>query len=432
MNIIRSLYVSIIITVNIAASLRAEDAKLNEAELFNQCDQIIQWNNEVIIPDSKEYEFENEMGAYLNGKTRMLEARMKQFEVWRLCGLATIAKRQQTAMQSLGANGAEFYRVTATAKAKTNGERVQDGYRFYCGKGKVTRIVKIQDFTHPGLPQDSTWKLVLGVYSYTPTAFGSEYFRLNQVKPEPEYKFRALVSENPFTGKYRVKSFDWGHIQDDGWESDNISKGTTYNYTFETEQKSDNSKEYQTNSQTASAALDSGAKAARTSSATAPTGSRGESIAAFSGAPNGEQPAKRPNNSSFGKVYENIPQADEFEDHHVEYKADLNAVWNAVAAIVDTQKDAILTKDQPSGIIITDLTRHGIIGFPHMDKYCILIEPGNNGSTMVHLKLMVFSVDLDGSKSGVSGSLHSENSQFVARLAKSFIAKINKKLQAPR
>lgn len=72
------------------------------------------------------------------------------------------------------------------------------------------------------------------------------------------------------------------------------------------------------------------------------------------------------------------------------YPSTFQETWYSVIQQLNIQKENEIQQRKDKGVIITDLTRHGIYGFPKYDKYYIVIEQMNYSSTKVTLKLFTY------------------------------------------
>jgi len=112
-------------------------------------------------------------------------------------------------------------------------------------------------------------------------------------------------------------------------------------------------------------------------------------------------PASRGNSISvsqtpFEKLTFSIPNAKLFDNHTREYAFSYDQVWGAVSSLITAQNEKVVQTDKDTGVLMTDVTRHGIIGFPSYDQYCLFVEKVSDTSTKVTLKVLRYYVDFAG------------------------------------
>jgi murein DD-endopeptidase MepM/ murein hydrolase activator NlpD len=69
------------------------------------------------------------------------------------------------------------------------------------------------------------------------------------------------------------------------------------------------------------------------------------------------------------------------------------AVWAAVQKTLEQKKEKVLKADRDTGVIETDLTRHGVMGFPAFDKFIIVVEKVGDGNANVHFKRFGYALE---------------------------------------
>src|ERR1039458_4441388 len=89
--------------------------------------------------------------------------------------------------------------------------------RIPLGVCKVRTIVKDVEYHRSGLPQSDDYRLVMGTYEVMPNAFGK-----GQGLPQSVFKFRALIKLNPFNQTYSYAAGDWGKVDADVWQTQNV------------------------------------------------------------------------------------------------------------------------------------------------------------------------------------------------------------------
>ncbi len=129
---------------------------------------------------------------------------------------------------------------------------------------------------------------------------------------------------------------------------------------------------------------------------------------------------------NFEKIVNNIKDADLFGNHSQELPYKYDDVWAAVDYVLKDQDEKIIESDKETGVIRTDLTRHGFIGFPRYDKYCILIEK-INGATKISLKLFSYNRDMEG-RGMKELILKPQQKNYVNERVLKFMEKVKEKL----
>jgi len=126
-------------------------------------------------------------------------------------------------------------------------------------------------------------------------------------------------------------------------------------------------------------------------------------------------------------ITNHVQDSDKFDIHYRVYPSSFQEIWYVVNQQLNQQKEKSIQQSKGKGIIITDLTRHGIYGFPHYDKYYIVIEKLDRFSTKVNLKLFSYYRDMKDKKI-TDIVLLPDNKTFVNKRAKKFLGKITKAL----
>ncbi len=126
--------------------------------------------------------------------------------------------------------------------------------------------------------------------------------------------------------------------------------------------------------------------------------------------------------------------SDKFDLHYRVFPSSFQETWYVVNQQLNEQKEKTIQQKKKKGIIVTDLTRHGIYGFPHYDKYYLVIEEQDRFSTKVNLKLFSYYremkhknfAEIINDKKDIV--LLPDNKTFVNKRAKKFLDKITKAL----
>jgi hypothetical protein len=131
---------------------------------------------------------------------------------------------------------------------------------------------------------------------------------------------------------------------------------------------------------------------------------------------------------NFAKLTEGIKDADLFDNHVQKFPYRYDDVWAAVDYVLKDQDEKIIQADKETEVIVTDLTRHGFIGFPRYDKYYILIEKIDETSSKLNLKLFIYYRDMKG-KGLTELILKPESKSYVNERAMKFLGKVKETLK---
>ena len=129
----------------------------------------------------------------------------------------------------------------------------------------------------------------------------------------------------------------------------------------------------------------------------------------------------------FEKLAATVPNANLFNNHTREFTFSYDQVWGAVSSLIAAQKEKVIQSDKDKGVLMTDVTRHGIIGFPSYDRYCLLFEKVDESSTKVTIKLLKYYMDFEG-QHGPPKTLEPQSDKIASSKAEAFLDKVNKQL----
>lgn len=113
-----------------------------------------------------------------------------------------------------------------------------------------------------------------------------------------------------------------------------------------------------------------------------------------------------------------------FEDHSKTLSCGFEAAWQAVTKLLSQQGDKIIRSEEANGVIVTDLSRHGVVGFPSYLQYYIVLERQGDNSTRLNLKLFEYYRDAKSRSSFGQVNLLPERNKFTAKKAQQFLDKI--------
>lgn len=148
---------------------------------------------------------------------------IETLDAWSKVGLVNYREQQS---QSRGFQvGMRGYVVAPTDKLRRLTEKTDSEGRpmIKMSEVKITRIVKNTEWHNKRRNDSEEYRLVLGLYEVTLTAFGKEWIRVVRGLPDLKgLKFRVLLKADPFKDRYTFETMDWGYVDKDGWETHNI------------------------------------------------------------------------------------------------------------------------------------------------------------------------------------------------------------------
>lgn len=158
---------------------------------------------------------------------------LKQLQEYQKWGLITLEEQQQSQLSLVGGLGARHFIVRATPYAESIVEKIKatssvnpsekiDAIVISVGACAVTEIVKDVEYHNPKFSKADTYRLCVGRYTYKQTEFGKKHYAELGFTLKPEYKFRALIKLNPFNNSFSYVDSDWGYLDNDEWESNNV------------------------------------------------------------------------------------------------------------------------------------------------------------------------------------------------------------------
>ena len=104
-----------------------------------------------------------------------------------------------------------------------------------------------------------------------------------------------------------------------------------------------------------------------------------------------------------------------FDSHTHVFEGSYETVWQAVESILKSRKDKVIASDQTAGTLVTDLSRHGILGFPTHDKFFIYLESVDSNHTRI--EFVLFSLG----PNNESYLVPITDKEFVAKRAQKFL-----------
>lgn len=112
------------------------------------------------------------------------------------------------------------YKVEWTSKAlglRDEKYSTADVLCIQLGACKVRTVVKDIEYHNPNLSQSDDFRLVVGTYEIKPNDFGKSQGVVDNV-----FKFRAVIKLNPFNQTYSFVVGDYGKIDADDWQTQNV------------------------------------------------------------------------------------------------------------------------------------------------------------------------------------------------------------------
>ena len=99
-------------------------------------------------------------------------------------------------------------------------------------------------------------------------------------------------------------------------------------------------------------------------------------------------------------------------------------LYEAVEKAFKKKKDQISRADPIERILITNMTRHGVLGLPHYDKYYVVVVPLENGGSELNIKLCSYWVDFERQELKPE-----ENREVVKRRREAFVKAVEAALE---
>ena len=143
--------------------------------------------------------------------------------VFEKAGLIAIEKKAEDQNMASTHYGQAIWDVRWTPKAiSLRDEKHSDTHwlGIQCGACKVQTIVKNIEYHASPLPQSDDYRLVVGTYELKTTNFTKSAEGIGG--EDGVFKFRALIKLNPFNQTYSYVTGDFGKVDADGWQTENI------------------------------------------------------------------------------------------------------------------------------------------------------------------------------------------------------------------
>lgn len=115
-----------------------------------------------------------------------------------------------------------------------------------------------------------------------------------------------------------------------------------------------------------------------------------------------------------------------FESHVRMFEGDFDAVWQAVEGTLKTRGDKVIASDRTAGTMMTDVQRHGIVGFPTHDKFFIYLEALDANHIRIEFVLFSLGPNNEGRTVPIT------NKEFVEKRAQKFLSLVEAALQPER
>jgi hypothetical protein len=152
-------------------------------------------------------------------KNRFKHDCLKKLEFFQKMGLIRYSKNQKPqgpvgAMMTM--QGGDKYQVAITSKgsALSIGQTSDGEYLFKLGSMRIVKVVSDKVIRS----QDGDEHLIMGIYKFIPTEIGRYvYSALKGFQLMDQYKFKAGVKKDIFTGNYIYLGMNWGYIGKSEW-----------------------------------------------------------------------------------------------------------------------------------------------------------------------------------------------------------------------
>lgn len=115
-----------------------------------------------------------------------------------------------------------------------------------------------------------------------------------------------------------------------------------------------------------------------------------------------------------------------FDSHTHVFEGNYEAVWQAVERTLKSRGDKVIARDQTAGTMMTDVTRHGILGSPVHDKFFIYLESQDSSHTRI--EFVLFSLGMGNQLRIVPIT----DKEFVVNRAQKFLALVEAALKPKR
>jgi hypothetical protein len=135
--------------------------------------------------------------------------------------------------------------------------------------------------------------------------------------------------------------------------------------------------------------------------------------------------------AAFEKLTATLPDAGLFPKHVTEFALPYDKVWEAASQALAQQKETILRSEKENGVLMTDLTRHSLIGIPSYERYCLLIEKQNDSSTKMTFILQTYHKNILVKKESAN-AIKASSRDMVNIKMKEFLRKFEQNLRNSR
>lgn len=135
--------------------------------------------------------------------------------------------------------------------------------------------------------------------------------------------------------------------------------------------------------------------------------------------------------TAFESLTDTLPDTGLFPKHVTEYALPYDKVWEAVSQALTQQKETILRSEKEKGVLVTDLTRHSVIGIPSYERYCLLLEKQNDSSTKMTFILQTYLKNILAEK-GSANALKAGSQDLANSKTRQFLGKIERNLRNSR
>lgn len=112
-----------------------------------------------------------------------------------------------------------------------------------------------------------------------------------------------------------------------------------------------------------------------------------------------------------------------FDFHTHIFEGNYATVWQAVERTLKSRGDKVIASDQTAGTMMTDVSRHGILGFPTHDKFFIYMESLDSNHTRIEFVLFSLGPNNEGRTVPIT------NKEFVAKRAQKFLTLVDASLK---
>jgi hypothetical protein len=128
--------------------------------------------------------------------------------------------------------------------------------------------------------------------------------------------------------------------------------------------------------------------------------------------------------AKFNNICSSFDKSNIFPFYEKTFNINFDNFWDKLVELFRSENDKLITIEKHSGLLISDLNRHGIIGFPRYDKYLIFCSKISDNNTKIHFKLASFDRNMFSESYTGKKELKPKTKSEIDKLAKDFLDKL--------